>query len=135
MVWYFSAVLHPKDADGTANSVDPDPTALEGQSDMGLQCFLIPVLIFQKIMVVPFFRVLMTVPTKPKRSGFPLQSGVTRTRVQPGSKVKLSFFAPRSSVVMVLLSFSTTGWLLFSSSLIMFVSLLKVSMIAFCVKR
>ena len=26
-VWFYKAVMHPKDADGMANSVDPDQTA------------------------------------------------------------------------------------------------------------
>ena len=26
-VWFYNTVMHPKDADGMANSVDPDQTA------------------------------------------------------------------------------------------------------------
>ena len=33
--------MHPKDADGMANSVDPDQT--EKQSDLGLHCLLRPI--------------------------------------------------------------------------------------------
>ena len=29
-VWFNNAVMHPKDADGMANSVDPDQTAPQG---------------------------------------------------------------------------------------------------------
>ena len=36
--------MHPKDADGLANSVDPDQTASEQkQSDLGLHCLLRPI--------------------------------------------------------------------------------------------
>ena len=39
--------MHPKDADGMANSVDPDQTASEEavqkQSDLGLHCLLRPI--------------------------------------------------------------------------------------------
>ena len=45
-VWHYHRVMSPKDADGMANSVDPDQTALlllEGQSDLGLCCFPRPI--------------------------------------------------------------------------------------------
>ena len=32
--------MHPENADGMANSVDPDQTAPKEQSDLGLLCFL-----------------------------------------------------------------------------------------------
>ena len=35
---FYIAVMHPKDADGMANSADPDQTALVEQSDLGLHC-------------------------------------------------------------------------------------------------
>ena len=35
--------MSPKDADGMANSVDPDQTALEEQSDLGLHFLLRPI--------------------------------------------------------------------------------------------
>ena len=36
--------MHPKDAEGIANSVDPDQTApVEEQSDLGLHCLPRPV--------------------------------------------------------------------------------------------
>ena len=35
--------MHPKDADGMANSVDPDQTAPKKQSDLGLHCLLRPI--------------------------------------------------------------------------------------------
>ena len=35
--------MHPKDADGMANSVDPDQTASSEQSDLGLHCLLRPI--------------------------------------------------------------------------------------------
>ena len=36
--------MHPKDADGMANSVDPDQTASsKKQSDLGLHCLLRPI--------------------------------------------------------------------------------------------
>ena len=35
-VWFYNRVMCPKDADGMANSVDPD--VLEEQSDLGLHC-------------------------------------------------------------------------------------------------
>ena len=37
-VSYNIALMHPKDADGMANSVDPDQTASLKQSDLGLHC-------------------------------------------------------------------------------------------------
>ena len=36
-------VMHPKDTEGIANSVDPDQTAPKEQSDLGLHCLLRPV--------------------------------------------------------------------------------------------
>ena len=39
--WLYQRVMHPKDADGMANSVDPDQTAPLGSgsgSDLGLHC-------------------------------------------------------------------------------------------------
>ena len=36
-------VMHPKDADGMVNSVDPDQTAPQEQSDQGLHCLLRPI--------------------------------------------------------------------------------------------
>ena len=33
-IWGNAAVMHPKDADGTMNSVDPDQTAPWEQSDL-----------------------------------------------------------------------------------------------------
>ena len=39
MVLFYYRVIGPKDADATANSVDPDQTTpLEEQSDLGLYC-------------------------------------------------------------------------------------------------
>ena len=35
--------MHPKDAEGIANSVDPDQLLLEEQSDLGLHCLPRPV--------------------------------------------------------------------------------------------
>ena len=35
-------VMHQKDVDGMANSVDPDHIAPQGQSDQGLHCLLRP---------------------------------------------------------------------------------------------
>ena len=35
--------MHPEDIDGMANSVDPDQTAPEEQSDLGLHCLLRPI--------------------------------------------------------------------------------------------
>ena len=35
--------MHPKDAYGMANSVDPDQTLLQKQSDLGLHCLLRPI--------------------------------------------------------------------------------------------
>ena len=35
--------MHPKDAEEIANSVDPDQTAPEEQSDLGLHCLPRPV--------------------------------------------------------------------------------------------
>ena len=35
--------MHPKEADGMANSVDPDQTLLQKQSDLGLHCLLRPI--------------------------------------------------------------------------------------------
>ena len=46
--WY--GVMHPNDADGMANSVDPDQTAAP-QSDLGLHCLLRPVRKFRNITV------------------------------------------------------------------------------------
>ena len=46
--WY--GVMHPNDADGMANSVDPDQTAPH-QSDLGLHCLLRPVRKFRNITV------------------------------------------------------------------------------------
>ena len=37
-VWFHIAVASPKDADGMANSVNPDQTAPLEQSDLGLHC-------------------------------------------------------------------------------------------------
>ena len=42
-VWCYNAVMHPEDIDGMANSVDPDQTAPEEQSDQGLHCLLRPI--------------------------------------------------------------------------------------------
>ena len=50
-VWFHSAVMHPKDADGIAsknadgiaNDADPDQTAPQEQSDLGLHCLLSPI--------------------------------------------------------------------------------------------
>ena len=39
----YNAVIYSKDADGTADSVDPDQTAPKEQSDLGLHCLLRPV--------------------------------------------------------------------------------------------
>ena len=36
-MWLYHRVMSPNDADGMANSVDPDKTAQE-QSDLGLHC-------------------------------------------------------------------------------------------------
>ena len=36
--------MHPKDADGMANSIDPDQTALEEQSDLDRHCLPRPFL-------------------------------------------------------------------------------------------
>ena len=38
-LWFYHREMRPKDADGMANSVDPDQTAPE-QSDQGLHCLL-----------------------------------------------------------------------------------------------
>ena len=35
--------MHPKDADGMANRVDPDQTASEEESDLGLHCLRRPI--------------------------------------------------------------------------------------------
>ena len=40
IVLFCSAVLHPTDADGMANSANPDQTAPKEQSDLGLHCWL-----------------------------------------------------------------------------------------------
>ena len=39
----FSSFMHPKDADGMENSVDPDQTAPKGQSDLSLHCLHKPI--------------------------------------------------------------------------------------------
>ena len=36
-------LMHPKDADGMANSVDPDQTGPNEQSALGLHCLLGPI--------------------------------------------------------------------------------------------
>ena len=41
--WFYNVVMHPKDADGMANIVDPDQTAPSEQSDLGLHCLLGPI--------------------------------------------------------------------------------------------
>ena len=41
-IWFYNAVLRLKDADETANSGDPDQTALKEQSDLDLHCLLRP---------------------------------------------------------------------------------------------
>ena len=45
LIWIFHGVMHLNDADGMANSVEPDQTAPLGavQSDLGLHCLLRPV--------------------------------------------------------------------------------------------
>ena len=43
IIRYFIEKLCPKGADGMANSVDPDQTTLEEQSDLGLHCLPRPV--------------------------------------------------------------------------------------------
>ena len=35
--------MHPKDADGMANSIDPDQLLLQKQSGLGLHCLLRPI--------------------------------------------------------------------------------------------
>ena len=42
-MWLYHRVMGPNDADGMANSVDPDQTALEEQSDLGLHCLPRPI--------------------------------------------------------------------------------------------
>ena len=37
------ALMHPKEAGAMANSVDPDQTLLQKQSDLGLHCLLRPI--------------------------------------------------------------------------------------------
>ena len=41
-VWFYDRVMHPKDADKMANSVDLDQTAPLEQSDLGLHCLARP---------------------------------------------------------------------------------------------
>ena len=40
---FLHVVVHLKDADGMANIVDPDQTAPQGESDLGLQCLPRPI--------------------------------------------------------------------------------------------
>ena len=40
IIWFSSAVERLNDADGMANNEDPDQTAPQEQSDLGLQCLL-----------------------------------------------------------------------------------------------
>ena len=35
--------MHPNDADGMANNIDPDQTAPDEQSDLSLHCLLGPI--------------------------------------------------------------------------------------------
>ena len=42
-VWCNIALMHPKDADGMANSVNPIKLLLQKQSDLGLHCLLRPI--------------------------------------------------------------------------------------------
>ena len=43
-MWLYHRVVSPNDADGLANSVDPDQTAPVGAvSDLGLHCLLRPI--------------------------------------------------------------------------------------------
>ena len=37
-MWHYNRVISPNDADGMENSVDPDQTAPQEQSDLGLLC-------------------------------------------------------------------------------------------------
>ena len=53
-LWFYSAIMHLKDADGMINNVDPDHTAPE-QSDQGLQCLLVPI----SVPILPFLRSLI----------------------------------------------------------------------------
>ena len=49
--WLYHRGVHPKDADGMANSVDPDQTAPE-QSDPGLHC--LPGLSIQELRIIRY---------------------------------------------------------------------------------
>ena len=42
LVWFYNAVLQPKNADKIANTADPDQTAPTEQSDLGLLCLFRP---------------------------------------------------------------------------------------------
>ena len=64
--WLYQKVMHPKDAAGIANSVDPDQTAPQEQSDLGLKssliwvCTVCPSLSVRKLRIIT---VLLCLPT------------------------------------------------------------------------
>ena len=43
IIWIYKALMHPNNAYGMANNVDPDQTAPEEQSDLGLHSLLRPI--------------------------------------------------------------------------------------------